>query len=67
MEIGNYVDHIGSAIDDLQYIINFFAKINNLSIDYEYEIGDNFDRIMQSCEQMEVYCRALRDKLNELD
>ena len=68
-EKDTYVNKILSSLSYLQSDIYGVQNLDldNYDYDYEYELQSYKDDIRMYCEQMEVYCRALRDKLNELD
>lgn len=68
-EKDTYVNKILSSLSYLQSDIYGVQNLDldNCDYDYEYELQSYKDDIRMYCEQMEVYCRALRDKLYELD
>ena len=69
MEKDTYVNKILSSLSYLQSDVYGVQnlELDNCDYDYEYELQSYKADIRMYCEQMEVYCRALRDKLNELD
>lgn len=68
-EKDTYVNKILSSLSYLQSDVYGVQnlELDNCDYDYEYELQSYKADIRMYCEQMEVYCRALRDKLNELD
>ena len=68
-EKDTYINKILSSLSYLQSDIYGVQnlELDNCDYDYEYELQSYKADIRMYCERMEVYCRALRDKLNELD
>ena len=65
MNIINYINNIDLFYYELNQAIDRIKNITPDDIDWDYELASNTDIICMTCVELEVYCRALRDKLNE--
>ena len=59
----NYINNIDLSYYDLNQSIQRIKDITPNDIDWDYELASNIDIIWIKCEELEVYCRALKDKL----
>jgi hypothetical protein len=65
MNINNYINNIDLFYYKLNQAIDRIKDITPNDINWRYDLAHNTDIICMTCVELEVYSRALRDKLNE--
>lgn len=63
MKSFNYIENIDSLYIELNRAIHRIKNISPNDIDWDYELCSDFDIIYNNSYELELYCRALKDKL----